>query len=66
MPTPDTVHEWAERLLLWSGTRDTLEHFDSQIFDEDLKRCKRVTLEEWERRPGKFKEWLAGLLKWQL
>jgi cardiolipin synthase len=37
-----------------------------RVFEEDLKRCRRVTLEEWERRPGKFKEWLAGVLKWQL
>ena len=37
-----------------------------RVFQEDLKQCRRVTLEEWEHRPGKFKEWLAGVLKWQL
>jgi cardiolipin synthase len=37
-----------------------------RVFEEDLKRCRRVTLEAWENRPGKFKEWLAGVLKWQL
>lgn len=37
-----------------------------RVFEEDLKRCKQVTLEEWENRPGKFREWLAGVLKWQL
>jgi cardiolipin synthase len=37
-----------------------------RVFEEDLKQCRRVTLEEWENRPGKFKEWLAGVLRWQL
>jgi hypothetical protein len=37
MPTPDSVHGWADRLLLWSGARDTLEHFDAELFDEDVQ-----------------------------
>jgi len=36
MPAPDTVHGWADRLLLWSSARDSLEHFDSALFDEEL------------------------------
>jgi cardiolipin synthase len=37
-------------------------------FKEDLKKSKRVTLEDWQNRPKseKFKEWLAGLLHHQL
>jgi cardiolipin synthase len=37
-----------------------------RVFEGDLKRCRRVTLEAWEGRPGKLKEWLAGVLRWQL
>jgi len=36
MQAPDSVHGWADRLLLWSGSRDTLEHFEADLFDEDL------------------------------
>ena len=39
-----------------------------QVFQEDLKKTKKVTFEEWKNRPKseKFKEWLAGLLRHQL
>ena len=39
-----------------------------KVFYEDLKKCKRVTYEEWTRRPlwEKIKEYLAGLLHIQL
>jgi very-short-patch-repair endonuclease len=37
MTVPDTVHGWTDRLVLWSGTRDTLEHFGAELFDEDLQ-----------------------------
>lgn len=36
MPAPDSVHAWVERLLLWSGARETLEHFEPELFDEDV------------------------------
>lgn len=36
MPSPDSVHGWADRLLLWSSARDTLEHFGPELFDEEL------------------------------
>lgn len=36
MPAPDSVHGWVARLLLWVGVRDTLEHFQPELFDEDL------------------------------
>lgn len=35
-PSPDTVSGWAARLLLWNGARDTLAHFDDDLFDVDL------------------------------
>lgn len=40
----------------------------ARIFDEDLKKGRRVTYEEWSRRPWgeKFKEGMAAWLKWQL
>lgn len=39
-----------------------------QVFQEDLKKSKQVTFEQWKNRPKseKFKEWLAGLLQHQL
>lgn len=39
-----------------------------RLFDQDLQRCRRVTLEEWEDRPfgERFQECLASLLRWQL
>jgi very-short-patch-repair endonuclease len=36
MPAPDSVHGWADRLLLWSSARDTLEHFEPELFEEDV------------------------------
>jgi very-short-patch-repair endonuclease len=36
MTVPDRVHGWSDRLLLWSTARETLERFESQLFDEDL------------------------------
>jgi cardiolipin synthase len=38
------------------------------VFQEDLKKSRQITLEEWKNRPwiDKFKDWLAGLLKHQL
>jgi hypothetical protein len=40
----------------------------SQVFDEDLRRSRRVTYEEWENRAwqGKMIEHAAGLLSSQL
>jgi cardiolipin synthase len=37
-------------------------------FEQDKRQSKRITLEQWRRRPGteKVKEWLAGLLRSQL
>jgi cardiolipin synthase A/B len=37
-------------------------------FQEDLKKSKQITYEEWKNRPlfEKFKDWMAGLLKHQL
>jgi cardiolipin synthase len=39
-----------------------------QDFQEDLKKTRKITLQEWNNRPAwdKFKDWLAGLLKHQL
>ncbi|MGH9857322.1 MAG: phospholipase D-like domain-containing protein, partial [Acidobacteriota bacterium] len=39
-----------------------------QDFQDDLKKSKQITLEQWKNRPKteRFKEWLAGLLKHQL
>lgn len=39
-----------------------------QVFQDDLKKSRRVTLKEWQDRPffEKFKEWLAGTLHHQL
>lgn len=37
MPAPASVHSWRERLLLWSGVRDTLEHFEPELYDEDIR-----------------------------
>ena len=39
-----------------------------QVFQEDLKKSKQITFEQWKNRPKseKFKEWLAGLLRHQL
>jgi len=36
MPHPGAVREWAERLALWRGIRDTLELFEPALFDLDL------------------------------
>jgi hypothetical protein len=36
MPAPESVHGWSERLLLWTGARDTLAHFDDELFAQDL------------------------------
>jgi cardiolipin synthase len=40
----------------------------ARLFDEDLKRCRRISYEQWKKRPlgEKLKEGLASLLKWQL
>ena len=40
----------------------------ARLFDEDLKRCRRISYQEWKNRPfgQKFKEGMAALLKWQL
>jgi cardiolipin synthase len=40
----------------------------AKVFDEDLRRARQITYEEWNNRPGgeKFKEWFASLFKWQL
>ena len=37
-------------------------------FQNDLKKSKQITYEEWKNRPllEKFKDWMAGLLKHQL
>jgi cardiolipin synthase len=39
-----------------------------QIFEDDLKKSKRVTFQDWQNRPAleKYEEWLAGLLHHQL
>jgi cardiolipin synthase len=38
------------------------------IFEQDKQRCRRIALEEWQRRPWREKmvEWLAGLLRSQV
>ena len=40
----------------------------SRIFEADLKRSRRITLEEWEHRPWTEKLWehTLGLLNMQL
>jgi cardiolipin synthase len=37
-------------------------------FEEDLSKSKKITLQDWEKRPvtEKLKEWIAGLLEHQL
>jgi very-short-patch-repair endonuclease len=37
VPAPETVHEWDDRLLLWTGAGDTREHFKAELYDEDLQ-----------------------------
>lgn len=36
IPAPGSVAAWGDRLALWKGTRASLEHFDSGLFDESL------------------------------
>jgi cardiolipin synthase len=39
-----------------------------EVFEDDLKKSKQVTLQDWQNRPllEKYEEWLAGLLHHQL
>ncbi|HEX7298873.1 MAG TPA: AAA domain-containing protein [Solirubrobacteraceae bacterium] len=37
LPTPAALGAWAQRLSLWAGARDTLEHFDPAIYGEPLE-----------------------------
>ena len=36
MPTPDKLQDWAGRLRLWDGARETLDRFEATLFDEDV------------------------------
>ena len=38
------------------------------VFDQDLKRCKRITYEMWDRRPlgEKINNWFSSLLDWEI
>ena len=40
----------------------------ARVFDADLQRAHRVTLDEWRNRPlaERLKEGLASMIKWQL
>ena len=37
MPAPDTRARVGDRLLLWERRASTLEHFDAELFDDDLE-----------------------------
>jgi len=46
-------------------------HFAAEqerLFDEDLKRCRRISLQEWKDRPfgERLQEALANIIRWQL
>ena len=36
LPVPASIGEWRDRVELWGGLRDTLEHFNAELFDEPL------------------------------
>jgi hypothetical protein len=45
-----------------------LAHQERLVFERDRANARRVTLDEWRRRPRweRLKDWLAGLLGTQL